>query len=145
VTTPAAGWYPDPAGSSNARWWDGVTWTEHLQPAAAPASPAWGAQPAPAQPWGARSPQWGADGAYPGAGPQQPAPPATWLKRNALSLVTVVLALVILALFYYANIVLVAVLPAFTAASAVRRKEPLAVPAGVFAAAVVLFALTQFF
>jgi hypothetical protein len=139
VTTPAAGWYPDPAGSGNARWWDGASWTEHLQPVAAPAPSAWGAPPAPAQAWGAQpQQQWGAAG----AGPQQP---ATWLKRNTLSLVTVALAVLILALFYYGQIVLVAVLPAFTAASAVRRKEPLAVPAAVFAAAVVLFALTQFF
>jgi hypothetical protein len=37
-----AGWYPDPAGPApdgraQLRWWDGAQWTEHLQPAAAPA------------------------------------------------------------------------------------------------------------
>lgn len=36
-TTPAAGWYPDPAGAG-LRWWDGTAWTEHLT-AAAPAAP----------------------------------------------------------------------------------------------------------
>jgi Protein of unknown function (DUF2510) len=35
-TTPA-GWYPDPAGSENLRWWDGTTWTAHLAPRPTPA------------------------------------------------------------------------------------------------------------
>jgi hypothetical protein len=38
-----AGWYPDPAGSENKRWWDGTQWTTHLQePEPAPALPAFG-------------------------------------------------------------------------------------------------------
>jgi hypothetical protein len=28
--TVAPGWYADPAGSSQLRWWNGTTWTEHL-------------------------------------------------------------------------------------------------------------------
>ncbi|HEX3621077.1 MAG TPA: DUF4328 domain-containing protein [Acidimicrobiales bacterium] len=29
-----AGWYPDPAGTSGLRWWDGGGWTERISPAA---------------------------------------------------------------------------------------------------------------
>ena len=38
-----AGWYQDPANAANVRWWNGITWTNHVeakptgQPAAAPA------------------------------------------------------------------------------------------------------------
>ena len=27
-----AGWYPDPASPTSARWWDGTRWTEHTTP-----------------------------------------------------------------------------------------------------------------
>jgi hypothetical protein len=35
-SVPQAGWYPDPAEPSVLRYWDGMAWTHHLQPAAQP-------------------------------------------------------------------------------------------------------------
>ncbi len=32
--TPIAGWYPDPQGSGQQRWWDGNQWTSQFAPAA---------------------------------------------------------------------------------------------------------------
>ena len=37
TTTPAAGWYHDPSDSGTWRWWDGVSWTDHVRPVAEPA------------------------------------------------------------------------------------------------------------
>ncbi len=31
-----AGWYPDPGGRQQQRWWDGTQWTAHFQPFPAP-------------------------------------------------------------------------------------------------------------
>ena len=46
---PPPGWYPDPAGSPGARWWDGSGWTAHVQqPAAPPPGPGYGRPPYPA-------------------------------------------------------------------------------------------------
>jgi Protein of unknown function (DUF2510) len=37
VSTTPPGWYPDPGGPAQLRWWDGNRWTEHVHPQAAPA------------------------------------------------------------------------------------------------------------
>ena len=80
-TTPAAGWYPDPAGTSRTRWWDGTRWTENYSAPAAQAA---------ATPWstptgtGGQAPtaDGGAASAYPamqpyGAAPAPKAPEGT--------------------------------------------------------------------
>jgi hypothetical protein len=41
-----AGWYSDPAGSGQLRWWDGTRWTEHVHPVPDAAAAAPGLAPA---------------------------------------------------------------------------------------------------
>ncbi len=36
TATPPPDWYPDPASPAMLRYWDGVSWTDHLRPAAPP-------------------------------------------------------------------------------------------------------------
>ncbi|NHN56138.1 DUF2510 domain-containing protein [Calidifontibacter sp. DB0510] len=97
MTSPAAGWYPDPSQPSRLRYWDGSTWTDFTKPApasstaavqastpgqpsssdssAAPADP-YAAQRAgqsqPADPYAAQRPQ---SDPYAGRGQSQPADP----------------------------------------------------------------------
>ncbi len=72
MSTPQAGWYPDPAGdATKLRYWDGTQWTEYYaeaQPAADPVTasgPTEGAQYTASQPIGGQP----ATGAYYGTGP----------------------------------------------------------------------------
>lgn len=48
MTSTPPNWYPDPQNSAFVRWWDGVQWTNHVQPAQPPAAPAPVAHTAPA-------------------------------------------------------------------------------------------------
>jgi hypothetical protein len=59
---PAAGWYPDPYGQPQLRWWNGVRWGEETQEAPPPAP----AAPTAAAPTAAAPSSW----------PQPPGPPA---------------------------------------------------------------------
>jgi hypothetical protein len=43
-----AGWYPDPQGSSQRRWWNGSAWTHALEPVAEVSAPAASSAPTPA-------------------------------------------------------------------------------------------------
>jgi hypothetical protein len=123
VTTPAPGWYPDPAQPGATRWWDGRTWTEHVAVAAPPA-PTWGGQQ-----------QWA---------PAQPAAPRGWLQRNKLSLATVGVVLLYLLLLAYAHVAVLGILPIVLAVRALRGKEPMAIPATVVAGLAFVLALYEF-
>ena len=38
ASQPSAGWYPDPAGSGDERYWDGATWSSVTRPNSRPAA-----------------------------------------------------------------------------------------------------------
>ena len=143
MSSPAPGWYPDPARSGTSRWWDGRAWTEQLAPAP-PQELSAGSQPwgRPQQPWGQPQQPWQATGQpWGGAGP---AVPRSWLKRNALSMAAVGVVLVYLLLLAYAHIAVLGVLPIALAVRALRGKEPLAIPATVVAGLALVLALYEF-
>lgn len=40
MSEPAEGWYADPSGANQLRWWDGHAWTDYVEPYEAPVSSA---------------------------------------------------------------------------------------------------------
>ena len=137
MTAPAAGWYPDPAGGGGQRWWNGASWSEQVQaaPAAQPVASAgqqWGAY----QPAGQTGQHWGG---------QQPPAPAGFAKRNLNSLLAVGLSVLLVVLAATVHVVVLAVLPAFAAVAAIKAIEQLAWPAAGITAAVLIFAVVNFF
>jgi len=144
MTIPAAGWYPDPAGSGGQRWWNGSAWGDQVQPAPQPVAQ-------PGQPWHVGQ-QYGAGQAQaPGQGQQwgggQPAQqaPVGFAKKNSLSLIVFGIALLYVVLAATVHVVVLGFLPLLLAVNAVKRKEPLAWPAVGVGAAVLIFAIGNFF
>jgi hypothetical protein len=139
MTTPAAGWYPDPAGSGGMRWWDGTSWGDQVQPAPPPVE-----QPASGQPWAGGQQQWGPGAPAQQWTPQQAAAPTGFAKRNTNSLVVAAIAVIYVVLAATVHVVVLGFLPVLFAVRAVQGKEPLAWPAVGVAAAVLIFAVLEF-
>ncbi len=132
TNTAPPGWHPDPSNPGGAfRWWDGIAWTDHVQPAALPAPP-----PA----WPTSSPAFTATYPMGTQGQSQ----VSFAKRNSLSLtaIAVVAAYIVLALT--TRVVLLGIFPVLLSVRATKRKEslaPFAVGAAVVAIGVAFLAL----
>jgi len=148
MTTPHAGWYPDPdpAGSGQ-RWWDGARWGEQVQAAPQQATPRqlapqWGAGQPADQPWGDQPAQsWGGQPQaqqWTGA-PQQPAAPTGFAQQNKFSLITAGLVALCVVIAATTDYIVFAFLPIVFAVQAAQRKEPLAWPAVGVAAALLIW------
>ncbi len=131
----APGWYADPSNPAQVRWWDGVAWSPHTQPLAAPA-PATARLP---------NPQFAPVGSTaPVAPPPQyafatPAAPAA--RGNRFSFITMGVVALYVVLAFTAHIVVFGILPVLMSVRAVRAKEPLGWVAVGCAAVAVLVAL----
>lgn len=148
VSSPRAGWYPDPSGAQGERWWNGAAWSDdtRVTPPAPGAGP--GLAPPPYQP--AAPDQPGQSGGQPGAGyggygayggPAQTPGGTSWASRNSLSLATIGIVVVYALLLHYAHVVFLGILPILLSVRAVRRKEQLAVPAVVVAVLAIVVGL----
>jgi len=67
-----AGWYPDPRGSAQRRWWDGTAWTHALEEPPEPVTPAYANLPGPGTPAYAN---------LPGPARRTPSPSAPTVRR----------------------------------------------------------------
>lgn len=124
MTTPAPGWYPDPAGRPQLRWWDGGAWS-----AAAPAatSPLYGtASPGPVAP-----PRGSSSGGNP------------LVAANKNSLITLTASVIYVFIALASHVVFFGILPALYAVRSFQAKERLAPFAALGAVAAVGTALVM--
>jgi hypothetical protein len=144
-----AGWYPDPAGGAQQRWWDGAQWTNDTAPVAAGAGypaqqPAWvyGQSVQQGYPQG----QYGQQTAgYPIQGTNAPQQASSW-RRNRYSFITMIVGVVYVLLAFEAHLVVIGILPVLMTVRAFRAREKLAPAAALvagIAVAIGLFALSR--
>ncbi|SDO46756.1 Protein of unknown function [Nakamurella panacisegetis] len=157
MTAPVAGWYADPNGSTDLRFWDGAAWTPSTQPAPAAQSPYPNpGQPYPAQPYVGQpypgQPDLGryAGQPYPGQPyPAQPtrlsAPAAGLLARSRFTLITIAVCIVYYIIERSAHIVFFGVLPVVMTARSFQAKEPYAIIGAAIAAVTIVNAFAHIF
>jgi len=143
MTTNAAppGWHPDPSNPGGAmRWWDGATWTEHIQqppaPAYVPPAAVYASAAVPAA-----SPYGGTGYAM---GMQRPAN-LSFAHRNSLSLIAIGVVALYILLAVSTHVVLLGIFPVLMSVRATRRREalaPVAVVAALVAVGVAIITLT---
>lgn len=150
---PPAGWYPDPNGSAQQRWWNGQSWTNDLAPVAAAPAEAMAATPA-AEPGyaitapAAYSPQphapqafggqphngasygtqpYGSHGSQPYGSPHYaPAAPATGWARNRYALITFGIVALYLFIAVTSGVAILGILPLMMSIRSQQAREPFA-------------------
>lgn len=138
MTTSAApaGWHPDPANPGGAlRWWNGITWTDHIQPATAAAPPQMPVAQAPV-------PYANYENFAPNYAARQV--PRTFAQRNSLSLTAIAVVALYIVIALSTRVVFLGIFPVLLSVRAIRRKEvlaPFAVGAAVIAIGVAFLAL----
>ena len=144
-----AGWYPDPAGSPDERWWDGTRWSPQTRPSTVrtgyPAPTA--TQPGPdySTPSVYGQPVY-SHGGYQSGGPSPygfPAgqPQLSFYRRNRYSVMALGFAFLYLVLAFGAHFVVIGIVPVLMAFRAFRARERMAPLAAVAAGLAILIGL----
>ena len=146
MTAPVAGWYADPNGGTDLRYWDGATWTSSTQPAPAVQPAAASSYPQPGYP--AQFQPYAGQPYPPVNAPATPAPAspaANLLARSKFTLITIAICVVYYIIDKSAHVVFLGILPVVMTARSFQAKEPFAIIGAAIAALTIVNAFAHIF